>query len=288
MKKLSLALTLLAIGCSSYQISKGINWEELALENGHHFNEHRGDKFERKSERTPSNKVVVQDACEDQNQEERDTLEELIRELGGTNIRAERYEKTVTGFQEYLRDGGVTKYFTSKEILSAHNSGAAQSCYGSEYLIPSHCRWPSALAQSLMAIEMRKLVGKPIKIRNWWRPNCYNTKVSGARRSDHIQARGFDIDFPTGEDRAKAQKFLCEFYKEKGEYSLQTGIGCNTLHIGMGSTKRLSRYPNDGSRFWKYGSLRTCNIKRLEGDDCWKQGPDGKLYIYTDDGKGVL
>jgi hypothetical protein len=292
MKRLGLCLITLCLSCSSFNSEKKpVDWEEIAELNGHHYNEdetHHEEKHVKVDRTLAAVKSLPVDNCSDQTREERETLDQIIGELGGTNIDSTRYEKTVEGFQEYLRDAGVTKYFSAKEILKAHSTSASNSCYGGNYLIPSQCRWPSALAQVLMATKMRVVVNKPIKVRNWWRPSCYNTKVSGAKRSDHIQARGFDLDFPTGKDRAKAQKFLCEFYKDKGELSLQTGIGCNTLHIGIGSPKRLSRYPADGSRFWKYGSINRCELKRLEGDDCWKQGRDGKLYIHTHEGSGAL
>jgi len=135
-------------------------------------------------------------------------------------------------------------------------------------------------------INKGKSTSSGIRVRNWWRPTCYNANVGGAKSSDHIQARGFDLDFKTPKERAVAQAYLCKMYREGKPLSLQVGIGCQTLHVGIGSPKRLSRYPSDGSRFWKYGSLNNCSIKRIKADDCWKQGHDGKLYIYTDSGGG--
>ncbi|GEM_PF-647858 len=294
MKLLLLTFMLIFYSCSIRVENKAIDWEELAHLNGHHYDE---DTFEEKPLRGPSavsKETMEIDSCEDQTDEELQNLDRMILKFDGKINSPEDYEHSLGGLQRFIEDSGLTKYFTAKEMVKANSQSVARSCNYTN-LLPSRCRWKSAVAQGLLAVELRKEINKNsksnsgISLRNWWRPSCYNSKVGGAKSSDHIQARGFDLDFKTPKQRAVAQAYLCKLYKEGSPLSLQVGIGCQTLHIGIGSPKRLSRYPSDGSRFWKYGSLSRCSLKRITPDDCWKQGRDGKLYIYTEDGgSGVL
>ncbi|WP_164848348.1 D-Ala-D-Ala carboxypeptidase family metallohydrolase [Halobacteriovorax sp. HLS] len=294
MKYVSYIVLALLVSCSIFVKNSPLNWEEIALLNGHSYNE---DSFsERATHRNPSQVPegeTAEDKCEDQTQEELDNLDEFIVNFNGKVMDPEGYDFNLEGFQNYLNDSGLTKFFSAKEMITPNRKDVASSC-GHKSLLPSKCRWKSAVAQGLLGVELRNHINKGrsasrgIKIRNWWRPSCYNKKVGGAKSSDHIQARGFDLDFATPKDRAVAQDYLCQMYKDKSPMSLQVGIGCQTLHIGIGSPKRLSRYPEDGARFWKYGSLNSCSIKRVSTDNCWKQAETGKLHIFTEYGKGIL
>lgn len=282
------------IGCSVMVQKKEINWESLAMLNGHTYFE--DEHLETSSNRYPSQvtkEMKESDKCSDQTNEEIDNLDAFIIKFDGKINNPKHYEHSLSGFQNFIEDSGLTKYFTAKEMVSPNSMATAKSC-GYKLLLPSRCRWKSAVAQGLLAVELRKEINKNrkvekgIKIRNWWRPTCYNQKVGGAKSSDHMQARGFDLDFKSANDRAVAQAYLCKMYKESSPLSLQVGIGCQTLHIGIGSPKRLSRYPDDGARFWKYGSLQRCSLKRIDTDDCWKLGSDSKLHIYAEEGSGIL
>ena len=141
------------------------------------------------------------------------------------------------------------------------------------------------MIQAIIAGKMRDIIDDSIAIRNWWRPECYNKAVGGAKRSDHLKARGFDLDFRTAKQRARAQLFLCQLYKKK-PFNLQVGIGCKTLHIGVGSPKRFPQFPSDGSRYWTYGSLGRCSLKRLPEDKCWRIY-QGKKSIFDPELKGL-
>ncbi len=289
-------ISLFLIGCSTLLAPKDLNWEEIALENGHSYDDDIAIISD--THRVPSqiiHKDVLADTCSDQTQKEQDEMDEIIIKFDGKVVDAKDYEASLFGFQNFISDSGITRFFTAKEMIRANNAGAAKSC-GYKNLLPAKCRWKSAIAQGLLAVKLRSVIneGKSnkslsgIKIRNWWRPKCYNSKVRGAKSSDHIQARGFDLDFKSPLERAKAQSYLCSLYKEFSPLNLQVGIGCQTLHVGIGSPKRLGRYPKDGSRFWTYGSIKNCPIKRVKEDDCWKLSSDKKLYIYTEVGSGVL
>lgn len=279
--------------CSFTLKNRVLDWKEIAFENGHSYYEDSKDSL-KVGLRTPSavEKQEI-DSCADQTSEELKNLDKFILNFGGKVHDPNEYDFTVNGLQEYLTDSNLTQFFNAKEMVRPNKESVARGC-GHKNLLPSRCRWKSAIAQGLLAVKLRSVINEGektksgISIRNWWRPNCYNQKVGGAKSSDHIQARGFDLDFKTPTQRAKAQSYICSLYKDEGSLSIQVGIGCQTLHVGIGSPKRLNRYPSDGSRFWKYGSLKNCSIKRVKADDCWKLGKDNKLHIYTEEGSGVL
>jgi hypothetical protein len=229
-------------------------------------------------------------SCPDLTKQEIRDLDRTANLLNGSLDDPRDYRKSGEGFQAYIDDVGVISRFTASEMISPHRPHHARACGYKNGLLPNRCRWMSGAVQGLVAGKLREEINngdpygpKSITLRNWWRPRCYNDRVGGAGQSDHIQARGFDLDFPTAKDRAKAQKYLCELYKREKPFNMQVGIGCQTIHIGLGSPKNMrGRFGPDGSRFWTYGSLRNCGIKRLNGDDCW-QVKGNQKRIHTDE-----
>ena len=160
------------------------------------------------------------------------------------------------GFQDLLDARGI-RYFQANEIATPNHPEVAIKC-GLENLLPPKCIWNNGIALLSIFEKIRELIPGPILFRNWWRPTCYNANVDGAKASDHLLAKSFDIDFQNPHDRAVAQKFLCEDLWKKGE-NIQVGIGCNSLHVGLQSPK--------GKRFWVYGSMKDCKVKSI--DNCW-------------------
>ncbi len=210
---------------------------------------------------------------------------ETIDRLGGKAVDPMDYSDNVEGLRKFMDDVGVSSYFDANEMVTPNNASVAKRC-GNEDLLPPRCRWLSGAVQGMIATKIHGFINKDSKgndiiLRNWWRPACYNKGVEGAGTSDHIQARGFDLDFETSKQRATAQNFICQMYKEKN-FNLQVGIGCNTLHVGVGSPKRLGNFPKNGTRFWTYGSLNGCEVKRLSTDDCFVMDSNGKKHIHLE------
>lgn len=230
---------------------------------------------------------IAQDRnCSDVTREEIDNIVEAIHRFGGQAVDPMEYDETIDGFQRFLDDSGVISRFSAAEMVRPHRPQHARSCGHPNHLMPPRCRWLSGAVQGLLASKLRAEINNgnahgsnAISVRNWWRPQCYNSRVGGAGASDHIQARGFDLDFATPQQRAVAQNYLCRLYKEE-RFNLQVGIGCQTLHVGIGSPKRIANYPSDGSRYWTYASINSCQVKRLSTDDCWVRDGRGMRYIH--------
>lgn len=180
----------------------------------------------------------------------------IIKRFDRTVTPSKNLKRDKSGLQTYLNQTGI-RYFSASEIMTPHSETDALKC-GLENLIPHQCIWPAGAAMLSIFDKIRDLIGGPITFRNWWRPSCYNELVAGAKASDHLLAKSMDIDFKSAHDRAVAQKFICEELWKKGE-NVQVGIGCNSLHIGLGSPK--------GKRYWLYDSIYDCPVKTL--DHCW-------------------
>lgn len=184
------------------------------------------------------------------------SYEKIIERFGKTNVDAKTFARSEEGLQDYIDQSGI-RYFSAHEISRPNNEKSAVTC-GLQGLIPPQCIWANGMALMTISEKIRELIAGPIIFRNWYRPTCYNSLVDGAKGSDHLLAKSFDIDFRKPQDRAVAQKFLCDELWKKGE-NIQVGIGCSSLHIGLGSPR--------GKRFWLYGTMENCPVKML--DNCW-------------------
>lgn len=183
----------------------------------------------------------------------------LIEHFGGVAVDALGYADDIAGFQQYLDDVGVT-YFSANEIVTPNNPTAASDC-GYSILLPGQELWENIGALALFSDQLRAWVGEPVAMRNWWRPDCYNTAVGGAAGGDHPAGDAVDLDFQSATSRAAAQQFLCDGYWAQDivaagdiapsstldpRLNMSIGLGGATIHLGVLS--------NNGRRFWKYGS----------------------------------
>jgi len=171
------------------------------------------------------------------------------------------YEHTLSGLVAYMAAAGV-QYFSAEEVARPFRKWPA-------LLLPPTYAWIGIAVLGTIADRLRELVGRPVKLRNWWRPEDYNEMVKGAEYSDHLWACAIDLDF-TGMwwtavfARRKAQRWLRSTFggilirqDVNGKplipaiyYSL--GIGWRTLHVGLFAprTLKVGRH-----RRWKYGKL---------------------------------
>lgn len=186
------------------------------------------------------------------------SYESIIKKMNKNVVDPSEYQSDEDGLQRYLDEVGI-KYFSAREISTPHSDEGAANCGVSE-LVPPTCSWKNSAAILSVLDKIRAEIKAPITFRNWWRPGCYNSMVGGAKESDHLLSKAFDFDFQSSKDRAIAQKIICEELWKKNE-NIQIGIGCQSLHIGLGSPK--------GKRYWTYPGLydESCKVKTL--DNCW-------------------
>ena len=262
-----------------------VSKEELAKEKWVYDRPYKKNNYT-SSKRKPSSsndlREIIGKGCDYLDQAEVDQLSRISEDFGYNLHSPMGYPKSVEGLQTYLDDVGGIFNFNAGELVAPNHPSVAKGC-GYKILLPTQCRWATGATLGHIAQKFRDLINeensnstKIVRIRNWFRPYCYNSHntVGGKDSSDHRWSRAFDIDFPTARDRMKAQRFLCQYYKDN-PFNLSVGVGCKSLHVGIAS--------HHGSRFWAYKSLNECGgLKRLDGDDCWRITSRGAKVIHTD------
>lgn len=175
-----------------------------------------------------------------------DVAQRAIRTLKGKVVSPRDYPHTLEGFQRFLTDSGV-RFFSAVELTRPNHPEVAARVGYREFL-PSPDWWPRGAALALLADRLREVVGSPVKLRNWWRPEAYNRtpEVAGARSSDHLTAHSLDLDYSSADDQRKASVWLHDLMKREPWMKLSLGIGPTTTHVGIGSPR--------GSREWRYGA----------------------------------
>jgi hypothetical protein len=166
--------------------------------------------------------------------------------FGGKLVDPDVFPHSAEGFQQFLDATGI-KRFTAKEMLTPHRRAIARR-FGYSILLPDKAWWPRGAALAALADQLRALVGRPIRMRNWWRPRDYNKAVKGARTSDHIWAFGVDLDYQSAGDRRKAEAYLKEVRRANPWLEMSLGLGNRTTHVGLLSKR--------GERTWHYKSYR--------------------------------
>lgn len=99
----------------------------------------------------------------------------------------------VAEFEDFLKANYVM-YFTAREILTpggAHRQVGSKG-YGLNRLPPRHL-WDEMLASLFIIEELRERFGEELNIYSGYRAPSYNAAIGGARRSQHMRFRAFDV-----------------------------------------------------------------------------------------------
>lgn len=171
-----------------------------------------------------------------------DRVDRAVSFFGGADVAPDDYPMTAGGFARYLAAQGV-EHFDADEFLAPHHPDTAAE-QGYSLFLPPHAWWPRGAALGLLADRLRERVGKPVVLRNWWRPRPYNAEVASAEQSDHITAHALDLDFPSPADRETAQSHLEALREEEPWLEMSLGTGGRTIHVGLLSYRK--------QRSWTY------------------------------------
>ena len=169
-----------------------------------------------------------------------------IEQFGGHSVDPAHFTNDINGFQRYLASSGV-RAFDARELTRPNHPEVAAKLGFSSFL-PPQSWWPRGAALALLAQKIEDLVGEPVEVRNWWRPEAYNhdPKVGGAEHGDHLGAFAMDLDYLSARARRRAEHWLHSLSVRDRWLELSLGLGDRTTHIGM-----LSPH---GSREWHYAS----------------------------------
>jgi len=150
-------------------------------------------------------------------------------------------------FECHLKGNGVGKYFSVAEIVRPNRPDVAAASGWEDLTPPAFC-WGLSTLLICLADRMREAAGSPVTLRNYWRPQSYNSMVSSSGiDSDHPNAAGIDLDFKSIQARQAALSWLCDFINAtENSARVSVGLGAQTLHVGVLSPL--------GSRYWTYDS----------------------------------
>ena len=173
-------------------------------------------------------------------------FDRAIEQFGGRIVDPVQFPNNVQGFQNYLASSGVRAFDAGELTRPNHPVIAAKLGFSS--FLPPQAWWPRGAALALLAQKIENLVGEPVEVRNWWRPQAYNRhpKVGGAERGDHLEGFALDLDYGTSEARRRAERWLRSLVATDGWLQLSLGLGDRTTHIGILSPR--------GHREWHYAS----------------------------------
>ena len=186
------------------------------------------------------------DKTKKEKEKEMNKFEKIIIRYNKKVVDPKAFDQTIEGYQDYLNEMGI-KYVSAKEMCTPHHTQIA-SDLGYDAFVPKKEWWDRGGALAALFDHLRAELGKPITVRNWWRPAEYNAKVGGTKASDHIGAYAFDMDFKTKKDRQQVEKLLEDLYKDP-DLQMSLGLGGYTIHLGLQSEK--------GNRRWYYDSYRS-------------------------------
>ncbi|MGB3763244.1 MAG: hypothetical protein WA966_08475 [Ornithinimicrobium sp.] len=148
-------------------------------------------------------------------------------------------------FAAYLSDHRV-EFFSLEEIIIPHDAEKARAA-GFEELVPPLHLWPWAMLVLRLGDDMRRRLGRPVRLRNLYRPMSYNERVATSGiTSDHPNACAGDFDFRSRDDRRTAESLIRDWAARVPDLEISLGMGDQTLHVGVMSPK--------GTRYWFYKS----------------------------------
>ncbi len=127
---------------------------------------------------------------------------------------------SITTLDDFLKDAGI-KHFSAKEVLTLRRLGVTVDP-------PPRDWWPRMLPTLDIAEKIRAELGHPLIVGNGFRPEPYNSRVGGARRSQHLFFRALDLDLPRSHKSESNQR---DFYEVAGRIFLDIG---RTAKMGLG------------------------------------------------------
>lgn len=148
-------------------------------------------------------------------------------------------------FAQFMEDWKI-QHFSVREVVTPHHREKARRLGYTEFVPPMHL-WAWALLVLSASDRVRDHVGRPVVMRNLYRPMPYNEAVAESGiRSDHPNAAGADLDLRSVDDRRDAETLLRSLAAAHPELEMSLGLGAQTIHLGILSP--------EGHRQWFYDS----------------------------------
>lgn len=83
-------------------------------------------------------------------------------------------------------------YHTDQPIIAGGSFTWGEATHGGER-VPTAAHSQNIVKLAIALEKARKQIGKPFRVTSWYRPNPWNARAGGARRSQHLEGRGVDV-----------------------------------------------------------------------------------------------
>lgn len=173
-----------------------------------------------------------------------DKLRAVLVVLGGKDLDPFCYgPSSPESLQQFIEDQGI-EWFSAKEVYTPHRKALAKKL-GFKNLLPPLEYYVRLACLLHLADGCRQFARSRIYLRNYWRPEPYNTAVKGSKGSDHVEGFAVDLDYATaGACKRAIDNVLMPLYNSSVHLGLSLGLGKRTTHVGIGSPA--------GHRIWYY------------------------------------
>lgn len=131
--------------------------------------------------------------------------------------------------------GGKGTVYTDQPIIPGGSFTWGEATHGGVRIPQSaeHADNIIALAKTLQ--KARDQIGKPFRITSWYRPNPWNARAGGARRSQHLAGKGVDI-VVEGYSGAQLARELVGWWP--GGLGIYPGNRRHILHLDVGPKRK--------------------------------------------------
>jgi len=131
--------------------------------------------------------------------------------------------------------------FSAREVLTMRRAGVTVKA-------PKRSWWPRIVPTLWLAEMLRLELGCPLVVGNGYRPEPYNSRVGGAKNSQHLHFRALDLDLPKAHrTRALQEKFYltaAEMFLDPELRDFKIGLGLyrpwrgTRVHLDTGYRRR--------------------------------------------------
>jgi hypothetical protein len=131
--------------------------------------------------------------------------------------------------------GGKGTVYTDQPIIPGGSFTWGEATHGGSRVpqTPEHVDNILALAKPLQ--KAREQIGKPFRVTSWYRPEPWNSRAGGARRSQHLSGRAVDLAVAGLSGRQLAMEVMAWW---PGGIGIYPGSRRHIIHLDVGSKRK--------------------------------------------------
>lgn len=131
--------------------------------------------------------------------------------------------------------GGRGTVFTDQPIIAGSSFNWGEATHDGDRIPQSVEHLNNIIALAKQLERARKQIGKPFRITSWYRPEPWNSRVGGARRSQHLSGKAVDIVVAGFSGRQLGNQFLPWW---PGGLGIYPGNRQHILHLDVGPRRK--------------------------------------------------